>query len=108
MILFIVKVWLVILAPVIIFWLILYMAAAYFSRKRSKMESEYEQTAFREEGIDTNAKEGLKNKIISMLSGLEKYLLVRTRYIPSHTLRNMIYKYVFRMKIDKTAKIRYG
>lgn len=45
---------------------------------------------------------------ISLLSSYERYILIKIGYIPSHSIRNFLYKKVFLVKMGKGAKIHYG
>ena len=50
----------------------------------------------------------LNNYIVQFASGYEKWMIQRVSRIPSHTVRNIIYRTIFRMKIGKDVVIYSG
>lgn len=43
-----------------------------------------------------------------MIDGILKLNLAITAYIPSHTIRKSLYRYIYKMDIDKTAVVYHG
>lgn len=46
--------------------------------------------------------------LIDYLASFERYILLEVGYLPSHSLRKIIYKYIFLVKMKKGAVIYYG
>lgn len=46
--------------------------------------------------------------IYNILSGYERYVLLRVGYIPSHHIRDFIYRNIFLVRMKKTSVIYYG
>ena len=49
-----------------------------------------------------------KNAIFSFFNGYERYMMIQTGFIPSHTIRDIIYKKIFLVRMDSKAIIYYG
>lgn len=59
-------------------------------------------------GIVLNKKQAMKMTIGCWAGSLLRYLLHIVGYIPSHTIRNLLYKYLFLMNIGEKVTIYYG
>jgi len=59
-------------------------------------------------GIVPNKKQSMKMTIGCWADSLLRYLLFIVGYIPSHTIRNLLYRYLFLMNLGKKTTIYYG
>ncbi len=50
----------------------------------------------------------VKNAIFMALMSYEKYLIIQTGYIPSHILRDFIYRHIFFVQLAKSSTIHFG
>lgn len=50
----------------------------------------------------------LHHKLSNVIEGVLKLNLAVTAYIPSHTIRKAMYRYIYKMDVDKTAVVYYG
>ena len=57
---------------------------------------------------DNNTKHVMKDIIRRYLLGYIRFIDINIGHIPSHTIRNMIYKHVFTVEMEKKAIIYYG
>ena len=48
------------------------------------------------------------NKMVTFLGSIIEYYLYRLSRLPSHDVRNFIYRYIFKMKLGKNAIIYHG
>jgi acetyltransferase-like isoleucine patch superfamily enzyme len=55
-----------------------------------------------------NKKQKIYKKIIFFALGTEKRTLYRVSRIPSHTIRNYLYRHIFKLKMADSAVIYYG
>ena len=51
---------------------------------------------------------GIKSIVSSYVKGFVRYSIFQIGFIPSHTLRNFLYKYVYLIEIGKKAVIYFG
>ena len=105
-------------------WLLLLIVAPVivFDSKRRRNKSieifkkdiEYIKTVSKNEcpapTISANNKVGNKLMVFltGHLEGLERYFILQTGFIPSHFIRNFIYKRIFLVRMSKRSVIYYG
>lgn len=53
-------------------------------------------------------KKALRNKVAALVQGYCRYMDIEVGKIPSHHIRNFIYRTVFHARIDKRAVVYYG
>lgn len=57
---------------------------------------------------DNNTKRVMKDIIKRYILGYIRFIDINIGHIPSHTIRNMIYKHIFMVEMEKNAIIYYG
>lgn len=69
-----------------------------------------ERCAGVEESLKSNhlRRSATRRTVAALVQGYCRYIDIEVGKIPSHHIRNFIYKYVFHVKIDKSAVVYYG
>jgi acetyltransferase-like isoleucine patch superfamily enzyme len=88
-----------------VFGLIVSCAVCVLKSARSRKEEAGEASSRNK--ADSEREPKVKRRIRNYLNGLVRYTCLETGKLPSHMMRKLIYKNVFRMKINKSAVI-YG
>lgn len=73
---------------------------------REKKQNKVNRTAKTEQTI--KSKQAIKSWITGIISGYIRYFTIQTGYIPSHHIRNFIYKYVLLIEMGHYSIIYFG
>jgi acetyltransferase-like isoleucine patch superfamily enzyme len=60
------------------------------------------------EKINSKKHRIIKTFFINAVFGYDRYMIIRTGYIPFFTIRNFIYKYIFHIRVGNHVTIHYG
>lgn len=103
----------------LIYKISLYLFLSIYIKKRIKMEQSYDDMLERNKIAQHSEKKEIeieqvkeinsaKKHILVFLASFEKYMMIKTGYIPCHFLRKFLYKKVFKLNVNSYSIINYG
>lgn len=91
-------------------WIVFVLFAIPVRILSKKMKKDFTKTSepLKEDFVEKNEKFSVKKNVRRYLYGYVRYMDIQTGLIPSHHLRNLIYKYVFLVKTGKKTIVYFG
>ena len=98
----------ILLCPVIFKYNKARYAMAIKTQTKDNDGSSYPNEIAQENRVSTNNIKGLKSKARRYLEGFIRYMQLQISYIPSHHIRNFLFKKVYLVKLGNKAVLYYG